>query len=124
MSRPPFSVTCNVLYNLENADLSKFSRFMRWNIGFSVRFWGNWVGGHIHCLDDRLVFMMNALNRKHQHDTADIVIPYIEIRSVRLGRIKGLAKTVEAETEQGLLRVRCWSKGNDELAAEIAQRMG
>jgi len=89
----------------------------------SVAQFGNWIGGAVHLLPDRLVFSVNALNAGFQQDASDHVIPWSEITSCTIGRMLLVFRTVDLETRTGPIRLRCWGSANDALHAAINERM-
>lgn len=67
---------------------------------------GNWVGGTV-IVDERgLCFRMNVLNKPFQKDVEPIEISGQSIRSVAIGRMLIFFKTVDVETDLGLVRFR------------------
>jgi len=124
MNRPPYSARCEMLFNADNLQLQKFPGILQPAVEGKTGLFGNWVGGEVHCLTDRLVFTMNAQARPYQRDTADIVIPYAQVSGVRRGRSMLIARTVDVETTIGLLRLRLDGREGDRLLEEIAARIG
>jgi len=127
---PIFVATCNCLYdssNLSAQNLDQFAKRVR-NLGIpfdantitsSVERFGNWVGGQVYVFPDQIVFSMNMLNARFQHDVSDVIFPTSMIGEVKLGKMLMVAKTVDCEFMGTQLRFRCNGKNNDRLLDRI-----
>jgi hypothetical protein len=101
---------CNLLYDQENANAPA-------RIAWTVRLFGNWVGGRVWLYRDRLVFEMNRMNAALQHETAARVLAGTEVVGVGEGRaLLGLGATVDLATKDGLWRYRCGRRVREKIA--------
>jgi len=100
----------NVLYERENVNAAR--------VAWTVRLFGNWVGGRVRLYADRLEFEMNRMNRALQHDRGGRAIAAGEVTGVGFGKAAlGLGTTVDLATARGPLRIRCGGR----LRARIAE---
>jgi hypothetical protein len=92
------------------------------DIDNNVERFGNWTGGAVHLRRNSLIFSTNAINAKFQESLADLVLSYDEINTCRLGRMMIIFKSVDLETDNGVVRFRCWGASNDKLVDELVYR--
>ena len=84
---------------------------------------GNWIRGTVALRRDHVHFSTNRLNALLQEDGSDLVIPYSDITSCKLGRLAVFLKTVDLETTRlGKVRFRCLIAWNETLLAELQKR--
>lgn len=111
----PIRYMCNALIE------GRKPRILR---SFTDRFVGNWIRGTVTLNNMHVRFSTNRLNALMQQDASDLVIPYNEIASCRLGRLAIFLKTVDLETKQhGTVRFRCLIAWNERLLEQLQTRM-
>lgn len=76
---------------------------------------GNWVGGNVTVSKDVVVFEMNAVNAKLQSGDKTLMFPTAMMSDVQMGKMFGLANTVDSRFLGSPLRFRCWGKTNHQL---------
>lgn len=124
MVRALIEIRCNCLFSEDNVDYSKVSAIPMVNrntISSNVARFGNWVGGTVYGLEDRLEFHANAMNAALQNENT-LVVAYRDVRSVKIGRMMGLFKTVDVDTPYGQARFRAWGRSNDALKSFVEGR--
>ena len=84
---------------------------------------GNWVGGTLRVYGSAMTFSINKLNAAFQTRTAPLLMPYEDIRSVRIGRMMWLFKTVDIEMVGGIVRIRGWGAKNNELCDYLCAKI-
>ncbi|MEO0358956.1 MAG: hypothetical protein AAF386_11825, partial [Pseudomonadota bacterium] len=62
---------------------------------------GNWVGGTVTVNDTDVTFAMNGVNGSLQNNTRGLAVQVADITSNDLGRMFGLAKTVDMTLVDG-----------------------
>lgn len=125
MVRALLEIKCNCLFSEDNVDYRNVSAIPVVNndtISSNVARFGNWVGGTVFGLEDRLEFHANAMNAALQNETT-LVVAYRDIESVRVGKMMGLFKTVDVDTPYGQARFRAWGRSNDTLKSFVEERI-